>query len=163
MVLCTCSLTRAIYLELPATMETREFLLTLKRLFARRGTPKKIYSDNWRTFVGAARWIRTVTEDERIQDFLAGEEIKRQLNRSRTPWWGGQFKSMVGLVKNCVFKSIWKDCLTWEELAGVLLDIKIALNNRPLNYIEDDLQNPVLSLVIQRHTDSYICPDVKRI
>ena len=113
-------------------MEAREFLPTLKRLIARRGRPEKIYSDNGRTFLGAARWIKTVMGDEKIQDFLACQEIKWQFNLSRAPWWGGQFERMVWLVKNCLFKSIGSGCLTWEELADVLLDIEITLNNRPL-------------------------------
>ncbi len=75
-VLYTCSLTRAFYLELTVTMETREFLPTLKRLIARRGRPEKICSDNGRTFVGAARRIRTVMADEKIQDFLANQDIQ---------------------------------------------------------------------------------------
>ena len=41
-----CSLCRAINLELTKTMETSEFLRTLKRLIARKGRPNKIYSDN---------------------------------------------------------------------------------------------------------------------
>ena len=158
-VLYTCSLTRALYLELTATMETREFLPTLKRL--RRGRPEKIYSDNGRTFVGAARWIRTVMEDERIQDFLAGQEIKWQFNLSRAPWCGGQFERMVGLVKNCLYKSIGKGCLTWEELADVLLDIEITLNNRPLSYIEDDLQNPVLTPNSLMFVSSNVLPEMQ--
>jgi hypothetical protein len=119
-------------------METREFLPTLKRLIARRGRPEKIFSDNGRTFVGAARWIKTVMADEKLQDFLAGREIKWQFNLS----WGGQFERMVGLVMNCLYKVIGNGCLTWED---VLLDIEITLNNRPLSYIEDDLENPVLT------------------
>jgi hypothetical protein len=153
----TCSLTRALYLELTATMETREFLFTLKRLIARRGRPEKIYSDNGRTFVGAARWIRTVMQDEKIQDFLAGQEIKWQFNLSRAPWWGGQFEHMVGLVKNCLYKSIGNGCLTWEEFTDVLLDIEITLNNRPLSYIEDELQNPVFNTEL-----SHVCVTRKR-
>ena len=69
-------------------METREFLPTLKRLIARRGRPEKIYSDNGRTFVGAARWIKTVMGDEKIHDFLACQEIKWQFNLSRAPLVG---------------------------------------------------------------------------
>ena len=68
-VLYACSLTRALYLELTSTMETKEFLGSLKQLIARRGRPQKIYSDNGRTFVGGARWVRTVMEDERLQDW----------------------------------------------------------------------------------------------
>jgi hypothetical protein len=37
-----CSLTRALYLEVLTTMETGEFLQSLKRLIARRGRPRKI-------------------------------------------------------------------------------------------------------------------------
>ena len=160
-VLYTCSLTRALYLELTSTMETREFLPTLKRLIARCGRPEKIYSDNGRTFVGAARWIKTVMGDEKIQDFLACQEIKWQFNLSRAPWWGGQFERMVGLVKDCLFKSIGSGCLTWEELADMLLDIEITLNNRPLSYIEDDLQNPILTPNSLMSVSSNVLPEME--
>lgn len=70
-------------------METSEF----------RGRPEKIYSDNGRTFVGAANWIKLVTQDESLNDFLARHRVKWQSNLSRAPWWGGQFERMVGLVK----------------------------------------------------------------
>ena len=45
-VLYACSLNRALYLELSKTMETEEFISTLKRFIARKGRPEKIYSDN---------------------------------------------------------------------------------------------------------------------
>ena len=59
-----CSLTRALYLELSKSMETSEFLRSLKRLVARKGRPEKIYSDNAKTFVAAAKWLRQVQRDE---------------------------------------------------------------------------------------------------
>ena len=57
-------------------METEEFISTLKRFIARKGRPEKIYSDNGRTFVGAAKWLRNVMQDERLHDFLAKMNIK---------------------------------------------------------------------------------------
>ena len=54
----SCSLTRALYLDVLPNMETPEFLRSLKRFIARRGRPRKIYSDNARTFVGAAKWVK---------------------------------------------------------------------------------------------------------
>ena len=33
----------------------------------------------------------------------------------------------------------------WEELEEVLLDIETVLNNRLLNYVEDDIQLPTLT------------------
>ena len=144
-VLYACSLSRSLYLELTKTMETEEFLSTLKRFIARKGRPDKIYSDNGRTFVGAARWLRNAMQDERLHDYLAGMNIKWQFNLSRAPWWGGQFERMVGLVKQAFNKTVGNGTLTWSELQDVLLDVEVALNNRPLSYVEEDIQLPLLT------------------
>ena len=87
-----CSLARGIFLELLLNLETSEFMTSLKRLIARRGRPERIYSDNGRTFVGAANLLRIITGDERLHDYLVQHEIKWQFNLSRAPWWGGQFE-----------------------------------------------------------------------
>ena len=83
-VLYACSLTRGLYLELLPNLETTEFLSSLKRLIARRGRPKNIYSDNGQTFIGAAKWLKTAMKDERL-DFLAHQSIQWQFNLSRAP------------------------------------------------------------------------------
>ena len=43
-----------------------------------------------------------------------------------------------------LYKTIGKSSLTWYELE-VLMDIEITLNNRPLSYVEDDIQMPILT------------------
>ena len=35
--------------------------------------------------------------------------------------------------------------LSWNELEEILLDIEIVLNNRPLSYVESDIQMPILT------------------
>ena len=82
-----CSLTRALYLELTTSLETGEFLPTLKQLIAR---PEKLYSDNAKTFTAAAKWLNKVQRDEKFHHFLANERIKWQFNLSR-----GQFERLV--------------------------------------------------------------------
>ena len=57
MVLYACSLCRALYLDLVSSLETEEFILSLKKFIARKGRPEKIYSDNGSTFIGAAGWL----------------------------------------------------------------------------------------------------------
>ena len=52
---------------------------------------------------------------------------------------------MVGLVKQALYKTTGKANLSWNELEEVLLDIETTLNNRPLNYVEDDIQMPILT------------------
>ena len=107
--------------------------------------PEKIYSDNGKTFVGAEKWLKQVMRDEKTQDYLAHENIKWQFNLSRAAWWGGQFERLIGLVKTALNKTIGCGMLTWTELCEVVLDVEIALNNRPLCYVEDDIQLPVLT------------------
>ena len=126
-------------------METAEFLLSLKGLIARRGRPSTVYSDNGSTFIGAAAWIRQVKEDEKLNDFLAHHQIVWKFNLSRAPWWGGQFERMVGLVKAAMRKTIGNASLDFNELKEVILDVEVALNGRPLSYVEEDLQLPILT------------------
>ena len=55
LVLYASSLTRGIYLELLSSLETSEFLRSLKKFIAGRARPEKICSDNDRTFVAVAK------------------------------------------------------------------------------------------------------------
>jgi hypothetical protein len=84
-------------------------------------------------------------KDEKVQNFLAVTEIHWQFNLSRAPWWGGQFERLIGLVKRALYKTIGGGCLKWNEMQEVLLNVEVALNNRPLSYIEDDIQMPTLT------------------
>ena len=73
------------------------------------------------------------------------EQVKWKFSLSRAPWWGGQFERMVGLVKQCLYKATRRAKLTKQELEEVILGTEINLNNRPLMYIEDDIQFLVLT------------------
>ena len=92
-----------------------------------------------------AKWLYEIMKSEKLQDFLAQRDITWQFNLSRAPWWGGQFERLVGVVKQSLYKSIGKTRLKFEELEEVLLDVEHTLNNRPLSYVEDDVQLPALT------------------
>ena len=66
-----CSLTRAIHLELLSDQTTEGFIKSFKRFIAGRGRPQKVYSDNGRSFVPAARWLRGIMRDEKMLDYLS--------------------------------------------------------------------------------------------
>ena len=78
--------------------------------------------------MGAAKWLRNQMQHERLHNFL-----------------GGQFKRMIGFVKQAFNKSVGNLSITWSELQDVLLDVEVALNNRPLSYVEEHAQLPVLT------------------
>ena len=84
-------------------------------------------------------------KDERIYGFLAQQGIEWKFNLSRTSCWGGQFERLIGLVKGFLYKSIGNGLLSWKELQEVLLDVEAALNNRTLDYVEDDIELPILT------------------
>ena len=140
-----CSFTRGMYLDLLPNLEMTECLDSLERFVARRGRPERIYSDNGATFIGAAKWVKAVMRDEQLQGYLAKNRIRWQFNLSRAPWWGGQFERMVGLMKAAFYKVIGNGFLSCKELEKVLLSVEITLNDRPLGYVEDDVQYPVMT------------------
>ena len=51
----------------------------------------------------------------------------------------------MGVVKWALDKSIGRASLMWNELEEVLLDVEVALDNRPVSYADDDIQLPVLT------------------
>ena len=51
----TCSLTRAIHLELLLDQTTNEFIRVLKKLIARRGCPETIYSNSAKIYVAVSK------------------------------------------------------------------------------------------------------------
>jgi len=83
--------------------------------------------------------------DEKFQNFLAHQGIQWIFNLNHAPWWGGQFERMVGLFKAALHKSIRNGMLSWPELQETLLDIEVALNNRPLSHVDHDIQLPILT------------------
>ena len=58
---------------------------------------------------------------------------------------GSQFERLIAVMKQSLYKSIGNGNLRWHELEEVILDVEITLNNRPLGYVEDYVQMPVLT------------------
>ncbi|XP_046857693.1 uncharacterized protein LOC124451111 [Xenia sp. Carnegie-2017] len=134
-VLYSCSLTLAVFLDLVPSLETSEFIKSFKRLVARRGKPSIIYSDNATTFVAASKWLKSVQKDRQLNHFLNKELVSWRFNLSRAPWCGGQFERLIGLMKSCFYRAIGNGELTWDELSVVLLDVELAINSRQLCYM----------------------------
>ena len=119
--------------------------MALKRLIVairvgRAGRVSAIYPDIAKTFVKASKWNGKINKDDKMQEYLIKDQIKWKFNLSRAPWLGGQFERMVELVKQSLFKTTRRANLTKQMLEEILLDIDIVLNNRPLIYIEDDIE-----------------------
>ena len=103
-----------------------------------------IYSDNGHTFQAAAKWLDKVQEEEKFHNVLAELGIVWRFNLSRAPWWGGQFERLIGVFKSAFYKAVGNGTLSWNELSELVLDVEVTINGRPLSYLEEDAEMPVL-------------------
>ena len=71
-----------------------------------------------------ATWIKRIRRREKLQDFLAQQEITWQLNLSKSPWWGGVYERLIKEIKKTAYKTLGKTHLTFELLEAVVIDIK---------------------------------------
>ena len=138
----TCATSRAVHLELTRTQTAEEFQRKLNAFITRRTRPERIISDNAATFKTTATWIKRIRKSEKLQDFLAQEEIKWQFNLSKSPWWGGMYERLIKDIKKTVYKTLGNTHLTFEQLEAVVIDTEKHLNNRPLTYVESDEGGP---------------------
>ena len=90
---------------------------------------------------------------------MAHHNILWQFNLARALWWGGQFERLVGVVKQAFYKAIGRAFPMFDELEEVVLDLEVAVNNRPLSYVEDDVELPVLTPVTMMHGQSNLLPE----
>ena len=63
----------------------------------------------------------------------------------RAPWWGGFFERLIGMIKSALSKSDGRALLKFEELEEVLLDVETFLNNRPLCFLGEEFEQPVIT------------------
>jgi len=72
----TCCVTRDIHLELVSDMSTVTFVRALKRFSARRGLPRKILSDNAKTFKAAVKLLKTIFDCQEVKDYLSNVGVE---------------------------------------------------------------------------------------
>ena len=98
-------------------------------------------------------------KEEKWHDYLAHRNIKWKFNLAKAPWWGGQFERLIGVMKQSINKTIGRATLYLDEMEELLLDVEIAVNNRPLSYVEEDDKFPLLTPNLMMYGQSNILPE----
>ncbi|KRZ58658.1 hypothetical protein T02_1348 [Trichinella nativa] len=135
----TCMTTRAVHLELLREQTTDNFLQGLRRFISRRGRPRVIQSDKFRSFKLADKFIRCLFRDsdwEKLQRKLNEERIRWKFITPRALRCGGYWERLI----QCEYrKTIRGALLKYDELHTVLCEIEARINDRPLVFMGDDI------------------------
>ncbi|XP_047998113.1 uncharacterized protein LOC125235557 [Leguminivora glycinivorella] len=126
----TCLAVRAIHLEVVKDLTAEEGLMALRRMISARGVPTLITSDN-------AAHYKLLSEI--LQNpYCVEKEIKWKFIPQLAPWHGGFYERLVGLVKNCMKKTLQKHLLNDTQLVTAVKEIEAVLNTRPLTYVDSE-------------------------
>ena len=139
--------TQAVHLKLCCDLSCAEFQRALKEFIARRRCPQTLVSDQGKTFVASGQWLSTVTlkKDHNLPSYIGALNITWKFNLARAPWWGGFFERLIGIIKRALSKAVGRSLLTYPELEDILIDIENCMNNRPLLYQREELEQLVLT------------------
>lgn len=147
----TCATTRAVHLEIANDLSSEAFLQAFERFVARRGYPNTLISDNATNFVKSAKYL---SENElKIFKDNVNEKIKCQWIHIPpvSPWWGGLYERLIGIMKSSLRKAIGKSLLRDHELNNILCKIEAVMNDRPLTYVSQENENEILTPSMMMH------------
>jgi hypothetical protein len=141
----TCFTTRAIHLEIVPDCTTLAALNAVRRFMSRRGVPHTILSDNAMQFKKSASimreiWGKKAGEEllEGLVKFFARKGIEWKNIPERSPWAGGFYERLVGLVKRAIKKVLWKSTMTQDQLNTLVHEVEGVINSRPLLSVTGD-------------------------
>lgn len=148
-VLFTCMASRAIHIEVAATLETDSFINALRRFLCRRGPIRQLRSDQGTNFVGARRELKEGL------DRLDHTRIRNELQHHNCDWFvfnmnfpsashmGGVWERQIRSVRNVLASLLQSNStqLNEESLSTLLCEAEAIVNSRPLTV--DSLNDPL--------------------
>ena len=86
-------------------------------------------------------------EDPQVMSTLAGKGCQWRFIPARAPWFGAIWERTIGIVKSALKKVLGRALVNTKELHAILLEIKMAVNDRPLTYTSASIDDPYPSLL----------------
>ncbi|XP_008484712.1 uncharacterized protein LOC103521378, partial [Diaphorina citri] len=133
----TCAVYRAVRLELVFSLSTDSFIMALRRFIAKNGRPSIIYSDNGSNFT-CFKNVCDKLDWDTIASYSTARKIEWRLIPPSSPWWGGWWERLVGVMKSVLKKILGRACVDTEVLQTILGDCESIMNQRPLTYLSED-------------------------
>lgn len=145
----TCLTTRAVHIEVAHTLSTDSCILAIRNFIARRGTPRRIYSDRGTNFIGANEELRkeevALNQLAIMQEFVS-PDTDWVFNPPAAPHMGGSWERLIRTIKSNLIAIRPSKKPTDEILRNLLTEIECTINSRPLTHVavEDD-SSPALT------------------
>jgi hypothetical protein len=114
-------------------------------------------SDNAKIFVCASSHRRQLSEAQYVRSALEAVSVEWKFIPSRAPHFGGVWERMVGMTKICMKKLVGKKLITAVELNTLLCEIECQINNRPLTYASNDLNEEPITPALLMYGRSINC------
>lgn len=134
-----CMSVKAVHVEIVSDLSTEAFLAALDRFVARRGIPSDLYSDCGTNYVGAARQLKSLFENEVVQNKVSTHiPCNWHFNPPAAPHFGGLWEAAIKSFKFHLKRVIGIQVLTYEEFLTLAARIESILNSRPLTPLSSD-------------------------
>jgi hypothetical protein len=139
-VLFTCMASRAVHIEVAASLETDSFINALRRFLSRRGPIRQLRSDQGKNFVGAKRELKEALKE------IDRDKIRQELLRNNCDWFefnmnvpsashmGGVWERQIRTVRNVLAAILERNGsqLDNEALTTFMCEAEAVVNSRPL-------------------------------
>ncbi|XP_038063201.1 uncharacterized protein LOC119733910 [Patiria miniata] len=136
-----CMTTRAVHLELVASMDTDQFLMAYRRFASRRGVPYELLSDCGTNFKGADSEIQNSLKEMEpaMVQKLSKYKVRFRFNPPNAPHFGGTWEREVRSVKGAL-RAVLQDRTVFEPVLHTLLvEVEGMMNSKPLGYASTDI------------------------
>jgi transposase InsO family protein len=140
----TCLVTRAVHIEVAASLSADSFILALRRFMGRRANPKEIHSDNGTNFVGANRELKEELQrmnQDQVTNELTNRGVKWTFIPPGAPHMGGSWERMVKAVKTALHAILKQRSPKEETLHTFLVEAENIVNGHPLTYVSSDQES----------------------
>ncbi|XP_072937318.1 uncharacterized protein [Epargyreus clarus] len=140
----TCLTTRAVHLEIVPSLSTNSAIMAMRRMAARRGWPRTMYSDNATNFRGADKELRAAYEEwaPALRDEGLSHRMEWRYIPPGAPNQGGAWERMVRSVKSALTATLNEKVPAEEVLHTLLTEAEYSINARPLTYVSVDPNDP---------------------
>lgn len=146
-VLFTCLTVRAVHIEVVPSLTTDSMIMALRRMAARRGWPRMMFSDNGTNLRGADTELKKAYKEMvNNQQGLISETLNKgvewQFIPPASPHMGGAWERLIRSVKTTL-KVVLKERAPREEtLITFLCEVENMINGRPLTHVSVDPRDP---------------------